>query len=408
MVTKRISLFRAAILLLGVLSLTTLCLPGAVHGQGGSSPLSARFESPSLEVTAGDPGKIDGIFVGGWSRKTADKVEVLFPMSDASGVMGMRGAIKVSPARVSIAPASMSGNEFYISLTWTAGADAMEQMFTIPVIVRQSGAGEVELSLPVRIHAGAGASMDGVPVGTGTTVKHPWSGKPVVAAKTSGKFATFIDTLEKAVRSSQDAAKLSEIVAGSPDAARGAFDELLPVLEKEMVVTGTGESPVVTETSEDVFVVDTMVSTIASTFEEKLNDGSLRRRYNRMLEKKLGGHTPSAPPAGLLGTWSSAEQLPGGALLETYSFREDGTFDYSLLKTSAPPMSVMYEGRYEVLETTILVTDLKGKGSGLKGAALKEKELVYQLKPDGRFLTIPSLHATTSDNYWKDFEKYQK
>jgi hypothetical protein len=388
----------SAILFILAAAALLVFLPADVSAE---SQLSARLDPSSVDLSAGSAGKTVIVLVAGWRSDSSDPVEIVFPMLKPDGSFMMDQSVTVSPAGASLPPSSLTGGEHAFSFTLSAGPSAAESVYRVPVIVRQ-GSAEVQLSLNVATHGSGGT----VPTGNATTMKHPSSVKPVIAAKTSGRHADFINALETAVRSSEDEEKIASIIVGSKDAARGAFDELLPLLEKAMASAHREKEGTVT-IGEEMAILDTMVSAIATTFEMKLKDGSLMRRYTRMMEKSLGGHTASPPPADLIGEWERSEEGANAVIMEHYTFNEDGTFSYSYFKSGTPPVIVSYSGKYELSDRHIIFTDLKAsRGSQYRDRAEPEREHTFELRPTE--LMVVGLFTLEKENYWKTFSKKKK
>lgn len=127
-----------------------------VGGGGGQATdpvggLSARLQSETITVRAGEVSVPCGIYVSGWRGNTSDRVEVVIGTQGPSGALEVNPSIVVFPGSTSEATGNMDRKEYYFSEFWRAAPNALEGTTLVPIVVRQRGAGQVRLTLRVNV-----------------------------------------------------------------------------------------------------------------------------------------------------------------------------------------------------------------------------------------------------------------
>ena len=130
--------------------------PGTTPGPrpavgSNASTLRARLASPTIDLVPGEPSKINGVYVSGWRNNTTDRVEVDMELADNWGSLKVNPKIVAAPAPTSENPANMTSGEHYFSLMWSARLGALPGTFSVPITVRQKGAGATVITLTVHI-----------------------------------------------------------------------------------------------------------------------------------------------------------------------------------------------------------------------------------------------------------------
>lgn len=127
-----------------------------VAGGGGQATdpvggLSARLQSETITIRAGEVSVPCGIYVSGWRGNSSDRVEVVIGTQGLSGALEINPSIVVFPGSTSEATGNMDRKEYYFSEFWRGAPNAPEGTTLVPIIVRQRGAGQVRLTLRVNV-----------------------------------------------------------------------------------------------------------------------------------------------------------------------------------------------------------------------------------------------------------------
>ncbi len=131
-------------------------VPFSVVETEANPQLKARLQYSSLTLAPGEMPRQCGIYISGYKHNTADRVEIIYPqVQDSWG--NLPGKLNVSDGgNWTLDPNNMPGignntKEYFLSERYSASPSASEGSSTINIIIRQAGAGEVKLSLPVTV-----------------------------------------------------------------------------------------------------------------------------------------------------------------------------------------------------------------------------------------------------------------
>lgn len=117
--------------------------------------LTARLEQDEITVEAGFlPGKRCNILINGWDRTTSKPVEVIYPgqgflNSLPNDLSVVTGGGRQDPSALSAI--SSDAGEYTWSEAYEAKRGAAPGVYQVPIIVKQEGAGSVQLVLKIRI-----------------------------------------------------------------------------------------------------------------------------------------------------------------------------------------------------------------------------------------------------------------
>lgn len=131
---------------------------------GPRERLSARLQFPVLVLEPGET-KNCSIYIRGYRKNTADRVEVIYP-ERIDGWGTVPGQVQVFPSDTSMDPWSMAGagdytSEYACGQGYRARETAPPGLVPVKIVVRQKGAGQVNLILMVKILKKGESSLGG-------------------------------------------------------------------------------------------------------------------------------------------------------------------------------------------------------------------------------------------------------
>lgn len=112
--------------------------------------IKARIEPSSITLRAGEPSQIVNIIISGFRTRTEDRVEVVFPQA-TDGWASLPNQIVVGAGNGSYWPPNMDRPEHTDGYFFSARQTAPGGTTTIRIIVRQRGAGQIEIPLTVTV-----------------------------------------------------------------------------------------------------------------------------------------------------------------------------------------------------------------------------------------------------------------